>query len=127
MAAGLAFRRRFLGSASSSTRHRQPDHARAVLSSLGIGAELPAARPPTALVRLGLGAHLTWTLPFGLLIMFAVFGRFNRVLRGGRARSRRLAAGRRVRDVVVPIVLPGMIGVALFGFTLSYDEFRASC
>ena len=25
-----------------------------------------------------LGAHLTWTLPFGLLIMFAVFNRFNR-------------------------------------------------
>src|SRR6218665_255110 len=24
-----------------------------------------------------LGAHLTWTLPFGLLIMFAVFNRFN--------------------------------------------------
>ena len=26
----------------------------------------------------GLGAHLTWTLPFGLLIMFAVFNRFDR-------------------------------------------------
>ncbi|RZI78677.1 MAG: ABC transporter permease, partial [Rubrivivax sp.] len=25
----------------------------------------------------GLGAHLTWTLPFGMLIMFAVFNRFN--------------------------------------------------
>jgi ABC-type Fe3+ transport system permease subunit len=24
-----------------------------------------------------MGAHLTWTLPFGLLIMFAVFNRFN--------------------------------------------------
>jgi putative spermidine/putrescine transport system permease protein len=24
------------------------------------------------------GAQLTWTLPFGLLIMFAVFNRFNR-------------------------------------------------
>jgi putative spermidine/putrescine transport system permease protein len=28
-----------------------------------------------------------------------------------------------VKDVVVPIVFPGMIAVALFGFTLSYDEF----
>jgi putative spermidine/putrescine transport system permease protein len=25
--------------------------------------------------------------------------------------------------VTLPIVLPGIIGVALFGFTLSYDEF----
>ena len=37
----------------------------------------------------GLGAHLTWTLPFGLLIMFAVFNRFDPALRGGRARPRR--------------------------------------
>jgi putative spermidine/putrescine transport system permease protein len=28
--------------------------------------------------------------------------------------------------VVVPIVIPGIIGVALFGFTLSYDEFPRS-
>jgi putative spermidine/putrescine transport system permease protein len=26
----------------------------------------------------GLGAQLTWTLPFGLLIMFAIFNRFDR-------------------------------------------------
>jgi putative spermidine/putrescine transport system permease protein len=29
----------------------------------------------------------------------------------------------RLRHVTLPIVLPGIIGVALFGFTLSYDEF----
>ncbi|MDB5879838.1 MAG: transporter permease, partial [Variovorax sp.] len=29
------------------------------------------------LLTSALGAHLTWTLPFGLLIMFAVFNRFN--------------------------------------------------
>ena len=28
--------------------------------------------------------------------------------------------------VVLPIVFPGMIAVALFGFTLSYDEFPRS-
>jgi putative spermidine/putrescine transport system permease protein len=28
-----------------------------------------------------------------------------------------------LREVVLPILLPGIIGVALFGFTLSYDEF----
>ena len=31
-----------------------------------------------------------------------------------------------VRHVVIPIVFPGMIAVALFGFTLSYDEFPRS-
>jgi putative spermidine/putrescine transport system permease protein len=29
----------------------------------------------------------------------------------------------RVRHVTLPVLLPGLIGVALFGFTLSYDEF----
>ena len=38
----------------------------------------------------GLGAHLTWTLPFGLLIMFAVLQPLQPRLRGGRARPRRL-------------------------------------
>ncbi len=28
----------------------------------------------------------------------------------------------KVREVTLPILLPGIIGVALFGFTLSYDE-----
>ena len=34
----------------------------------------------------GLGAHLTWTLPFGLLIMFAIFNRFDSPAGGGGAR-----------------------------------------
>ena len=51
-----------------------------------------------------LGAHLTWTLPFGLLIMFAVFNRFNpayeeaaRDLCARRGDDRRVAAGHRRR------------------------------
>jgi len=28
-----------------------------------------------------------------------------------------------IRHVVIPIIAPSLIGVALFGFTLSYDEF----
>ncbi len=70
----------------------------------------------------GFGAQLTWTLPFGLLIMFAVFNRFDRSLRGGGARSGR-DHWQTIRHVVLPIIAPSLIGVALFGFTLSYDEF----
>ena len=33
-----------------------------------------------AMLSSGLGAQLTWTLPFGLLIMFAVFNRFDKSL-----------------------------------------------
>ncbi len=73
----------------------------------------------------GLGAHLSWTLPFGLLIMFAVLGRLNPSYEEA---AYDLGASRwqTVRTVVVPIVFPGVIAVALFGFTLSYDEFPRS-
>jgi putative spermidine/putrescine transport system permease protein len=70
----------------------------------------------------GLGTQLTWTLPFGLLVMFAVIGRFNRSYEEA-ARDLGATAWQGTREVTLPILLPGIIGVALFGFTLSYDEF----
>ena len=69
-----------------------------------------------------LGAHLTWTLPFGLLIMFAVFNRFDSSYEEA-ARDLGASPWQTVRHVVLPIIAPSLIGVALFGFTLSYDEF----
>jgi putative spermidine/putrescine transport system permease protein len=70
----------------------------------------------------GLGAHMTWTLPFGLLIMFAVFNRFNRAYEEA-ARDLGATPWQTIRYVVLPIIAPSVIGIALFGFTLSYDEF----
>ena len=80
---------------------------------------------PAAWYSSALGAHLSWSLPFGLLIMFAVLGRLNPSYEEA---AYDLGASRWqiVKDVVVPIVFPGMIAVALFGFTLSYDEFPRS-
>jgi len=68
-----------------------------------------------------LGAHLTWTLPFGLLIMFAVFNRFDRSYEEA-ARDLGASNAQTFRHVVLPIIAPSLIGVALFGFTLSFDE-----
>lgn len=73
----------------------------------------------------GLGAHLTWTLPFGLLIMFAVFNRFNPAYEEA-ARDLGASPWQTFRFVVLPIILPSLIGVALFGFTLSWDEIARS-
>jgi putative spermidine/putrescine transport system permease protein len=69
----------------------------------------------------GLGAHLTWTLPFGLLIMFAVFNRFPNDLEEA-ARDLGASPWQVFRHVVLPLVAPSLVGVALFGFTLSWDE-----
>jgi putative spermidine/putrescine transport system permease protein len=68
-----------------------------------------------------LGAHLTWTLPFGLLIMFAVFNRFDRSVEEAAAD---LGATRMQTFwyVLLPLVAPALVGVGMFGFTLSWDE-----
>ena len=73
----------------------------------------------------GMGAQLTWTLPFGLLIMFAVFNRFDPAYEEA---ARDMGAGpwATFREAVLPIIAPSLVGVALFGFTLSYDELARS-
>ena len=73
----------------------------------------------------GLGAHLTWTLPFGLLIMFAVFNRFPAELEEA-ARDLGASPWQVFRHVVLPLVAPSLVGVGLFGFTLSWDEIARS-
>jgi putative spermidine/putrescine transport system permease protein len=77
------------------------------------------------LLTSGLGAHLSWTLPFGLLIMFAVFNRFNAAYEEA-ARDLGATPWQTFRYVVLPIIAPSLIGVALFGFTLSWDEVARS-
>src|SRR6516162_7790681 len=92
-----------------------------VVVSLGIGAVFEMLGIERAWYSSALGAHLTWTLPFGLLIMLAVFNRFNPSYEEA---ADDLGAGgwQTLRYVVVPIILPSLVGIALFGFTLSYDE-----
>ncbi|MCY0682969.1 ABC transporter permease, partial [Klebsiella pneumoniae] len=50
-----------------------------IIISLGIGVLFQQAGLPPAGYSSAFGAHLTWTLPFGVLIMFAVFNRFSPV------------------------------------------------
>ncbi|TAK83119.1 MAG: ABC transporter permease [Aquabacterium sp.] len=73
----------------------------------------------------GLGAHLTWTLPFGLLIMFAVFNRFNPAYEEA-ARDLGATPWQSFRHVVLPLIAPSLVGVGMFGFTLSWDEIARS-
>jgi putative spermidine/putrescine transport system permease protein len=73
----------------------------------------------------GLGAQLTWTLPFGLLIMFAVFNRFNPAYEEA-ARDLGATPWQGFRHVVLPLIGPSLVGVGMFGFTLSWDEIARS-
>jgi putative spermidine/putrescine transport system permease protein len=125
LAAGLAFRRRFIGATFIFYVAVASLIVPGLVLSIGIGLIFQMLGIPPRWYSSALGAHLTWTLPFGLLIMFAVFSRLSRSYEEA-ARDLGANAWQSLRYVVIPIVLPGIIGVALFGFTLSYDEFPRS-
>ena len=138
--AGLAFRKRFVGQGALFYIAVASLIVPSIVVSLGIGLEfrilddavkalaestgwgfLQGYETSAGLYSSALGAHLTWTLPFGLLILFAVFNRFNPAYEEA-ARDLGATPGRTLRHVVLPIIAPSLVGVALFGFTLSWDE-----
>lgn len=119
---GLAFRKKFAGSGALFYLAITGLVIPSILVSLGVGLFFSQAGIPVHWATSGFGAQLTWTLPFGLLVMFAVFNRFNPAYEEA-ARDQGATAWQTIRHVVLPIILPSLLGVALFGFTLSYDEF----
>jgi putative spermidine/putrescine transport system permease protein len=141
LSAGLAFRKRFLGADLLFYVAIASLIVPSIVTSLGIALEfrvlddfLKANAPDwiadgltttMGMFTSGLGAHLTWTLPFGLLVMFAIFNRFDSRYEEA-ARDLGATPWQTLRHVVLPIVLPSVIGVGLFGFTLSWDEIARS-
>ena len=126
VAAGLAFRRRFLGSTTVFYSALISLIVPGLVLSIGILVTFNRVLGAKATWwGSAFGAHLSWTLPFGLLIMFAVLSRFNPEYEEA-ARDLGASAWQTLTHVVLPIVFPGIIAVALFGFTLSYDEFPRS-
>ena len=119
---GLAFRKRFWGSGVLFYLIITALVIPSILISLGVGLMFSQADLTVHWATSGFGAQLTWTLPFGLLIMFAVFNRFDKSYEEA-ARDLGASPWQTLRHVVLPIIAPSLIGVALFGFTLSYDEF----
>jgi len=145
VAAGMAFRRPFRGAAILFYTAIASLIMPSIITSLGIalefrliddfmikhGVDVGLGRwaegwtTAMGLFTSGLGAHLTWTLPFGLLIMFAIFNRFDGRLEEA-ARDLGATPWQTFRHVVLPIILPSVIGIGLFGFTLSWDELARS-
>jgi putative spermidine/putrescine transport system permease protein len=139
--AGLAFRKKLWGSNALFFITVASLIMPSIIVSLGIGlqfrlidtgikAGLTAMDATSMLETYGtalglltsaLGAHLTWTLPFGLLIMFAVFNRFNPAYEEA-ARDLGATPWQSFRHVVLPLIGPSIVGIGMFGFTLSWDE-----
>jgi putative spermidine/putrescine transport system permease protein len=99
--------------------------AKALLQALGQESLLESFNTTLGLFTSGLGAHLTWTLPFGLLIMFAVFNRFNPAYEEA-ARDLGATPWQGFWHVVLPLIGPSVVGIGMFGFTLSWDEIARS-
>jgi putative spermidine/putrescine transport system permease protein len=145
LGAGLAFRKKLLGanllfyvtvaslimpsiivSLGIGLQFRLLDSAiKWALETVGAGAALEGFSTSLGLYTSGLGAHLTWTLPFGLLIMFAVFNRFNPAYEEA-ARDQGATPWQTFLHVVLPLIGPSVVGIGMFGFTLSWDEIARS-
>ena len=120
--AALAFRRRFPGDNIVFSLMIGSLVAPGLVLGIGVGLMFNALGIETTWWGSALGAQLSWTLPFGVLVMFAVMSRFNPAWEEA---AYDLGASRWqiLRLVIVPVLAPGLVAVALFGFTLSYDEF----
>lgn len=136
VSAGMAFRKAFRGSTVLFYVAIASLIMPSIITSLGIALEFRLLddfiikhsegwTTAMGLFTSGLGAHLTWTLPFGLLIMFAIFNRFDGRLEEA-ARDLGATPWQTFRHVVLPIILPSVVGIGLFGFTLSWDELARS-
>lgn len=91
------------------------------LQALGQQERLDNFGTSLGLFTSAMGAHLTWTLPFGLLIMFAVFNRFNPAYEEAAA-DLGATPWQGFAYVVLPLIAPALVGIGMFGFTLSWDE-----
>jgi putative spermidine/putrescine transport system permease protein len=141
LGAGLAFRKKFKGSGllfytsvaslimpsivvslGIGLQFRLIDTVfKSTLEAIGLGSWLEGYGTAMGLYTSALGAHLTWTLPFGLLIMLAVFNRFNPAYEEA-ADDLGATPWQTFRHVVLPLIAPSLVGVGMFGFTLSWDE-----
>jgi putative spermidine/putrescine transport system permease protein len=122
VSAGLGFRRRFPGAGLLFYIAIASLVMPGLLVGFGIGLGFQVLGLPQGIWTSALGAQLTWTLPFGLLTMFAVVARFNRTYEEA-ATDLGASPWQRLRYVTLPILAPGILGVAVGAFTLSYDEY----
>ena len=122
VAAGLAFRRPFPGSSVVFYAAVASLVMPSLLVGFGIGLGFRFLGLEPSLFTSALAAQLTWTLRFGLFAMFAVVNRFDRSWEEA-ASDLGASSWQRLRYVTLPILLPGILGVAMTAFTLSYDEY----
>ena len=91
---------------------------------LGLGTQLlwKAMGIETSLWWSALGANSVWGIPFGFLVMLAVWNRYDEHIEEA-AHDLGANVATTFREVTLPLVWTGIFGAALFGFTLTWNDF----
>ena len=75
--------------------------------------------------KTAVGANVVWGIPFGFLVMLAVWNRYDARVEEA---ARDLGADQRrtFREVTLPLIWTGIFGCFLFGFTLTWNDYDRS-
>ncbi len=118
----MAFRKRFWGSGILFYTVMSGLMVPGILLSLGLATLIRQVGISPAWYSTALGVHVVWALPFGFLVMMAVFNRFDSRLEEA-ARDMGANEWTVFKEITLPLITPGIVAAGLFGFTMSYDEF----
>jgi putative spermidine/putrescine transport system permease protein len=121
VAAGVSFRRKYAGANFVFYSAIASMVVPGIFVGFGIALTLNLLGLRSEWWHSGIGAQLTWSLPFGLLIMFIILGRMDPAFEEA-ATDLGATARQRFQYVILPLILPGVIGIAMAGFTSSYEE-----
>jgi putative spermidine/putrescine transport system permease protein len=91
---------------------------------LGLGTQLfwKYMGVDTSLWLTALGANSVWGIPFGFLVMLAIWNRYD-VHIDEAARDLGAGAVRTFAEVTLPLIWTGIFGALLFGFTLTWNDY----
>ena len=86
-----------------------------ILLSLGIAILTRQIGIPPAWYSTALGAHVVWALPFGFLVMMAVFNRFDSRLEEA-ARDMGASEWTVFKEITLPLITPGIVRCRIVRF-----------
>jgi putative spermidine/putrescine transport system permease protein len=91
---------------------------------LGLGTQIfwKSMGLETSLWHTALGTNTVWGIPFGFLVMMAIWNRYDDHIDEA-ARDLGANAARTFGEVTLPLVWTGIFGAFLFGFTLTWNDF----
>ena len=121
----MAFRRKFRGEGASFYLIMLALMTPGFLLALGTQLFWSWLGEAPSLWKTALGANVIWGIPFGFLVMLAVWNRYDERIEEA-ARDLGADQKRTFREVTLPLVWTGIFGCFLFGFTLAWNDYDRS-